>query len=93
MTTAVRDNHGYVYEARVLQTGDAYGNGAKWKHAAPGITIDGNAPGTWFAATIAEFPTDGTRLALDYGQDWMLDADSTLKVVALALAAVSPEVA
>lgn len=88
-TVPVTDNHGYAYEARVLHAGDSYGNGATWSESEPGVTIDGNAPGTWYAATLATRDWyDGSRLALDYGQGWFLDFDSTRRVVEMARLAV-----
>jgi len=70
-TTEVTDNHGYVYTARILRRGDSYGNGAVWTDDKLGVTIDGNAPGTWYAETIAE-GDDGYGISLDFGQDWNL---------------------
>jgi hypothetical protein len=78
----VRTNHGYVYTARILQTGDRYGYAGTWKHDKPGITIDGT-PATYFLDTIQdhrpEFP-----LAIDAGQDWCLTPASTIDFVNLA---------
>lgn len=86
----VRDNTGRGYTARALKPGDTYGNGAVWGEAfyqrdRLGVTVDG-APGTWYAATIAE---GGELVWLDFGQGWHLTADSSAELVQLARAALA----
>lgn len=88
----VHDNHGSAYTARILQPGDAYGNGAIWGDASYhdegrlGITIDGT-PSTFYADGFvgkAEGHRVGAALAIDLGANWFLTEESTLRFYQLA---------
>ena len=84
-TITVTDNHGIEYPARVVVMGDRYGLCAVWKHAQPGVTVDGTGA-TWFADTLAE--REGGEIHIDAGQGWKLTEASSAALRELAAAAI-----